>query len=67
MRPFKDITKFLKQRGWKLKRHGKGGHQLWGLGDAVFLVSVSCAWDIHSVRRQIIKLEQANESHRVQD
>ncbi len=59
-----EIIKFLKERGWALRKHGKGSHQLWGHGNATFVVSVSSAWDIQAIRRHIIKLEKQNESPR---
>jgi len=55
---YKDLVKFLKQRGWTLIRQAKGGHQLWGKGDLVYTVSTTASWDLHAVRRRLVKLEE---------
>lgn len=58
----KEILKFLKERGWSMRRFGKGGHQLWEKDGRVFTVSIGASWDVQAARRRIVKLETANES-----
>lgn len=52
---YRDVTKFLRSRGWVLLRQAKGSHEMWGPEDGTMGISIPAHKEVSAgVIRQII-------------
>lgn len=53
---YRDVTKFLRSRGWVLLRQGKGSHEIWGTEDGAMTISIPAHKEVSAgVVRQLIE------------
>jgi predicted RNA binding protein YcfA (HicA-like mRNA interferase family) len=52
---YRDVTKFLRSRGWVCLRNGKGSHEIWGTEDGTMTISIPAHTEVSAgVVKQII-------------
>jgi predicted RNA binding protein YcfA (HicA-like mRNA interferase family) len=56
---YRDVTKFLRSRGWVFLRQGKGSHEIWGPEDGHMSISIPAHKEVSSgVVKEIINAFQ---------